>query len=146
MTEPAVDRIEHGDCSRPAPRDAHPEQWDLVRADPAGIPAAYNEVLRYDAPLQVFGRRTTRDVDGDGVTIEAGAQVLLLYGSGNRDERHYPDPDRFDVTRNPVGHLIFGYGTHGCAGQALARIEAHPILGAHARRGRRIYIDPPVRH
>lgn len=125
---------------------SNPDQWDLVRADPTLIAGAFNEVLRYDAPVQVFGRRTTRAVDIDGVTLPQGAKVLLLYGSGNRDERHYPEPDQFDVTRAPVDHLTFGYGTHACAGQALARLEAHAVLGALARRVRRIHIGTPHRH
>lgn len=124
----------------------HPDQWDLVRADPGKLPGAYNEILRYDAPVQFFGRKTTREVDVDGVIVPEGAQMLLLYGSGNRDERHYPDPDRFDVTRAPVDHLTFGYGTHGCAGQALARLEAHAVLGALSRRVRRIHLGTPHRH
>jgi cytochrome P450 len=125
----------------------HPDQWDLVRADPGLVPSALNEVLRYESPVQVFGRRTTRAAETeDGITIEAGAQVLVLYGSGNRDERHYPEPDRFDVTRNPSDHLSFGYGTHACAGQALARIEAQSIIRALAKRARRIHIGRPTRH
>jgi len=70
----------------------------------------------------------------------------MLYGSGNRDERHYPDPDRFDASRNPTDHLTFGYGTHGCAGQALAKIEAHAVLRALASRVRRFEVGEPVRH
>lgn len=125
----------------------HPDEWDRVCADPGLIPSALNEVLRYDAPVQVFGRKTTRDVDiEDGATIEAGAQVLVLYGSGNRDERHYPDPDRFDVGRNPTDHLSFGYGTHACAGQALAKLEAQSIIAALAKRIRRFHIGAPTRH
>ncbi|MTD58419.1 cytochrome P450 [Amycolatopsis pithecellobii] len=125
----------------------HPDQWDLVCAEPSLIPSALNEVLRYDAPVQVFGRKTTRGVELDsGVTIPADAQVLVLYGSGNRDERHYPEPDRFDATRNPTDHLSFGYGTHACAGQALARIEAQSIIGALAKRVHRFHIGTPTRH
>ncbi|TQM43844.1 cytochrome P450 [Pseudonocardia cypriaca] len=124
----------------------HPDQWDLVCADPGLVPSMLNEVLRYDAPAQGFGRRVTADVEIDGTTIAAGSQVLLLYGSGNRDERHYVDPDRFDVTRNPVDHLSFGYGTHACAGQALARIEAQSVIAALAERVRRFHIGEPVRH
>ncbi|MEV7043880.1 cytochrome P450 [Amycolatopsis sp. NPDC051061] len=125
----------------------HPDEWDRVCSDPGLIPSALNEVLRYDAPVQVFGRRATRDVEiGDGVTIEEGAQVLVLYGSGNRDERHYPDPDRFDVGRNPADHLSFGYGTHACAGQALAKMEAQSIIGALAKRIHRFHIGTPTRH
>jgi cytochrome P450 len=124
----------------------HPDQWDLIRTDTDLLLGAFNEVLRYDAPVQVFGRRVTREVDVEGVTVPEGAQVLLLYGSGNRDERHYSDPDRFDVTRAPVDHLTFGYGTHACAGQALARLEAYSVLGALARRVRRIHLGTPHRH
>ncbi len=95
----------------------------------------------------MFGRKTTRDVElEDGVTIEAGAQVLVLYGSGNRDERHYADPDRFDVGRNPTDHLSFGYGTHACAGQALAKLEAQSIIAALAKRIHRFHIRTPTRH
>lgn len=124
----------------------HQDQWDLVRADPGLVPSALNEVLRHDAPVQGFGRRVTADVEIDGTAIAAGSQVLLLYGSGNRDERHYADPDRFDVTRNPVDHLSFGYGTHSCAGQALARIEAQSVIAALAGRVRRFHLGEPVRH
>ncbi|MEZ0053809.1 cytochrome P450 [Mycobacterium sp. MAA66] len=124
----------------------HPEEWDRVCADPSSVPSAFNEVLRYDAPAQVFGRKTTRDVTVDGVHIPGGAQVLMLYGSGNRDDRHYTDPDRFDVTRDPVDHLTFGYGTHSCAGQALAKLEAHAVLRALTKRVRRFEIGEPRRH
>ncbi|WP_433502849.1 cytochrome P450 [Pseudonocardia halophobica] len=124
----------------------HPDQWDLLTADPGLVPSALNEVLRYDAPVQGFGRTVTEDVEIDGVPVRSGCQVLLLYGSGNRDERRYPEPDRFDVNRNPVDHLAFGYGTHACAGQALARLEAHAVLMALATRVRRFRVGEPVRH
>lgn len=125
---------------------AYPDQWDALRADPAAVPGAFNEVLRYDAPVQAFARRLTRDVSIEGIDVPAGDQVVLLFGSGNRDERHYPDPDRFDVRRNPVDHLSFGYGIHTCAGQALARIEGHAILRALATRIRRFHVGAPKRH
>ena len=110
----------------------HPEQFALVREDPSLAPAAFSEVLRYWSPVHAWGRRTTRDVEVDGATIPAGAQVAILFMSGNRDARHYEDPDTFDVTRNPVDHLAFGYGPHGCAGQGLAKLEAHAIIRALA--------------
>ncbi|GAA3827384.1 MULTISPECIES: cytochrome P450 [Amycolatopsis] len=124
----------------------HPDQWDALRANPDFIPSAFNEVLRYDAPVQAFARKITRDVTVDDTHIPSGAQVVLLYGSGNRDERQYPDPDSFDIQRNPVDHLAFGYGTHTCAGQALAKIEAHAILRALAARVRRIHVGEATRH
>ncbi|MFF2346558.1 cytochrome P450 [Pseudarthrobacter sp. NPDC058119] len=112
----------------------HPEQLELVRNNPELVPAAFAEVLRYWTPLHIWGRTTTREVELDGVTIPAGAQLGILLGAGNRDPRHYDNPDTFDVTRNPVDHLSFGYGPHGCAGQGLARLEGHAIVEALARR------------
>ena len=113
---------------------AHPDQLALVREDPSLVPAAFNEVLRYWAPVHAWGRRATRDVEIDGAVVPAGAQVAILFGAGNRDPRHYDDPDAFLVERNPVDHLSFGYGPHGCAGQGLARLEAHAVIAALARR------------
>lgn len=110
----------------------HPEQFELVRQDASLIPAAFAEVLRYWAPVHAWGRRVTRDTEIDGVAIPAGAQVAILFGAGNRDERHYENADVFDITRNPVDHLSFGYGPHGCAGQGLAKLEAHAVIRALA--------------
>lgn len=115
---------------------AHPGQYELMRADPSLIPAAFSEALRYDAPVPLFGRVVTQDVAVDGTVIPAGSQVALLFAAGNRDPRHYPDADSFQVRRNPVDHLSFGYGVHSCAGQGLAKLEAHAVLGALARRVR----------
>lgn len=123
----------------------HPEQFELVRQDPSLVPSAFAEVLRYWPPVHAWGRRVTRDVEIDGATVPAGAQVAVLFGSGNHDERHYDDPDRFDVTRNPVDHLSFGYGPHGCAGQGLARMEGHAIIGALATHVRSFRIGDEVR-
>jgi cytochrome P450 len=107
-----------------------PDTWAELRKDPTLAAAAFEETLRVESPVQVFFRETTRDVEIDGVTIPAKSSVCLHFGSANRDERHYPDPDHFDIHRNPLDHMAFGYGTHGCAGQALARIEARAIVGA----------------
>lgn len=123
----------------------NPEQWDLVRLDPTLIPSAFNEVLRIESPVQFFCRVATRDVDVDGLTLAAGSRVMMLYASANRDERKWEDPTRFDVRRNPVDHLAFGYGMHGCAGQGLARLEGHSILAALARRVERFEVGAPVR-
>lgn len=125
----------------------HPDQWDAVRADPSLIPGAVNEIVRLESPVQALSRITTRDVDlGEGVVVPAGARVVMAYAAANRDPRHYPDPAVFDVRRNPVDHLGFGYGVHGCAGQGLARMEAQAVFTALARRVRRIEVDgEPVR-
>ncbi|MEU1213401.1 cytochrome P450 [Streptomyces sp. NPDC005790] len=123
----------------------HPDQLDLVRANPSLVPAAFNEVLRFWPPINAWGRRATKDITVDGTLIPAGAQVAVLLGSGNRDPRHYDNPDAFLVERNPVDHLSFGYGPHGCAGQGLARLEAHAVIEALARRVKRLVAGPEVR-
>ncbi|MFG2042902.1 cytochrome P450 [Dactylosporangium sp. NPDC048998] len=124
---------------------AHPEQLALVRENSSLVPAAFNEVLRYWAPIHAWGRRATRDVEVDGVLIPQGAKVAILFGAGNRDPRHYENPDTFLVERNPIDHLSFGYGPHGCAGQGLARLEAHAVIDALARRVERLIAGPEVR-
>ncbi|MCM6778287.1 cytochrome P450 [Nocardia sp. CDC159] len=111
-----------------------PEQWQAVREDPKLIPGAFLEGVRMESPIQSFSRVATCDVDVDGVTIPAGARVVLSYGSANRDERHYPDPDRFLVRRNPVDTLGFGSGVHHCPGRALSSMEAHAVFTALAKR------------
>jgi cytochrome P450 len=111
----------------------HPQQFELVRKDPNLVSSAFNEVQRYFAPIFAMGRRTTREVEIDGATVPAGSQIALLFGAGNRDERHYRNPDMFDVTRNAVDHLSFGHGAHSCAGQGLARMEARAVIAALAK-------------
>lgn len=119
---------------------AHPDQLALVRENPVLVPAAFNEALRFWVPIHAWGRRATRDVKIGDAVIPAGSQVAILFGAGNRDERHYDEPDVFRVERNPVDHLSFGYGPHGCAGQGLARLEAHAIIDALARRVARLVV------
>lgn len=123
----------------------HPDQFALVRDDPGLVPSAFAEVLRYWTPVHIWGRRATRDCELDGLTIPAGAQLGILFGAGNRDPRHYDRPDVFDVTRNPVDHLAFGYGPHGCAGQGLAKLEGHAVIEALARRVTSLHIGAEVR-
>lgn len=124
----------------------HPDQWDLVRADAKRIPGGFREVLRLESPVQCFGRLVTREAEIDGITLAEGAHVMISYGSANRDERRWEHPDRFDVTRDNVRHLSFGYGIHACVGQGLARMEGEAILRALARRVRRFEIGEPVLH
>jgi cytochrome P450 len=120
----------------------HPDQRAALVADPARIPGAVEEALRFDAPLQVAGRTTMRDVELHGVTIPAGKRVFLVYGSANRDERQYEDAARFDVLRRQQRHMSFSEGLHGCLGAPLARLEARialevalPRLGEYAISG-----------
>ncbi len=108
--------------------DHHREQWDLLCAQPALIPQAVDEALRYDSPTHWVARSTTRDVEVAGTTIPEGDWVLLLLGSANRDERQYEDPDDFIVERARQQTVFFGWGRHVCLGQWLARREAAMVL------------------
>lgn len=113
---------------------AHPDQWDLLRADRSLVPHAINESLRVESPVAQFTRVLTHDHEVDGVALPAGTRVALLYGSANRDERKYPDPDRFDITRRPSDQLAFGRGEHVCIGMHLARMEMGALLNHLADR------------
>jgi cytochrome P450 len=101
----------------------HPDQRKLVRDAPDLVPAMVEESLRWDPATQGFARTTTRDVVIGGAVIPPGSKAMLLYASANRDERHYDDPDRFDVKRDVGRHLGFGLGAHFCVGAALGRLE-----------------------
>jgi cytochrome P450 len=120
----------------------HPDQWDLVRNDPSLIPAAINEILRLEAPLQDFSRYVARDYDLDGVLLPEGSRAIVFYGAANRDPRQFPDPDRFDVRRNNAGrHMAFGAGPHMCLGLNLAKLEMHALFAALARKVTRFRIE-----
>jgi cytochrome P450 len=124
----------------------NPDQWDLIRQDPRLMSSAVNEVLRYDAPIHGFSRYVAREVNLDGVVLPAGSRVIVFYGAANRDERKYPDPDRFDVRRRPADHLGFGAGPHACVGMSLARIEMLALFTALAHKVERFTIteEQPV--
>jgi cytochrome P450 len=106
----------------------HPDQRKALVDEPALIPNAIEECLRYEAPSPVQSRSVTRDVELHGRTVEADSILVLLNGSANRDEREFPDPDRFDIHRKVQRHLSLGYGIHFCLGAHLARLEARVAL------------------
>jgi cytochrome P450 len=108
----------------------HPKELARVVADPSLVPDVIEETLRYDPPIQMLFRTATQDVEVAGTRIPKGAYVVPLLGSANRDERQFPDPDRFDVGRRPQGHVGFGFGKHFCLGASLARLEARVALEA----------------
>jgi cytochrome P450 len=101
----------------------HPEDWQALCRHPEHIPSAVEEILRFDAPIQMFARTTTQEVTVAGVTLPEEASLLLLYGSGNRDEAVFANADEFHYQRTPNHHLAFGHGMHFCVGAALARLE-----------------------
>jgi hypothetical protein len=112
----------------------YPAQWTILRDNPALIRLAFEEVLRFEAPVQSFFRTTTRSVEVGGIRLDEGEKVMLLFGAANRDPRRWERPDEFDVKRRATGHMTFGTGIHGCVGQAVARLEAEAVFGALARR------------
>jgi cytochrome P450 len=112
----------------------HPDQRRELAADPALIPAAVEELLRYEPPGTHIARYVTRDVEWYGQTVPEGSAILLLVASANRDDRRYPDGDRFDIHREFSLSLTFGRGIHYCLGAALARLEGRIALEEILRR------------
>jgi cytochrome P450 len=106
----------------------HPEQLARLRAEPASIPDAVEECLRFDSPVQFQGRVAMTDTECAGVPIRQGQLVVPVLGAANRDPAHFPDPDRFDMSRHPNFHLAFGHGHHHCVGAELARVEAQLVF------------------
>jgi 4-methoxybenzoate monooxygenase (O-demethylating) len=110
-----------------------PEQWQALRTEPKMARGAFEEVIRYISPVQTFFRTTTCPVEVAGIGIPADQKVLLFLAAANRDPRQWDEPDRFDIGRRTLGHVGFGYGTHACVGQMVARLEAEILLTALAR-------------
>jgi cytochrome P450 len=106
----------------------NPDQRRELAADRSLVPQAIEETLRYEAPSPVQARTVNRDVEYHGETVREGSIMVLLNGSGNRDDRHFPDGDRYDIHRSIDHHLSFGYGLHFCLGAALARLEGRVAL------------------
>jgi cytochrome P450 len=114
---------------------ARPEMLRAIRDDPALTDDVITEGLRMDAPVQGMFRTTTEEVTLGGTRIPAGAQVMVLFGSANRDEAVFSDPDQFDPGRsNNQRHLGFGRGIHACLGASLARLETRIVLETVAER------------
>lgn len=121
-----------------------PAQWAMLRERPALIPAAVLEGVRHSSVIRWFSRVAAKDYAIADRVVPSGARVMLLYGSANRDERHYPDPDRFDVTRDARDHLAWGRGVHMCAGLYLARMEMEVMLEALVESGATLRAGEPV--
>jgi cytochrome P450 len=123
----------------------HPAELARLREDPSLAPAAVEELLRYDSPVQLVIRFTRDELELGGRTIPKGARVMLLLGAANHDPARFADPDRLDLDRGDRGHLAFGGGPHFCLGNALARLEGEVVIPALVRRfpGLRLLDDAP---
>jgi cytochrome P450 len=108
----------------------HPDQLEALQQDRDLIPAAIEEGIRYETPLVLVARNTTRDVEMHGLTIPEGAQVNVCMGSANRDEKRWDDPDVFDIHRPRRAHISFAGGIHSCLGMHLARVETRAMLNS----------------
>jgi cytochrome P450 len=121
-------------------------QLVLLRNNPALLPTAIEEMLRYDGPIQLNNRRLTAPITLGGTTLPEGAFVTLGIGAANRDPRQFADAERFDVARKPNRHVAFGHGDHACAGMNVARMEARIAFSGLLRRFRRLELaGPPER-
>jgi hypothetical protein len=125
----------------------HPDQHELLLARPELLPAAVEEFLRWESPVHSTPARfAAQDVEYAGVTIPAGAVVILSLAAANRDPDRFPDAGQLRVDREPAGHTAFGHGLHHCLGAQLARIEGQEAIGAllAARPGMALAVDPAV--
>jgi cytochrome P450 len=122
----------------------HPDQLALLRERPDLVPAAVDEMLRYDAPFQMNLRYVTEPVDIAGERLETGDLIRQALGSGNRDPARFDDPDTFRIERPPARHLSFGLGPHFCIGAPLARLQAQVAVETLVRRLPNLRLDPDV--
>ncbi|SFO08507.1 hypothetical protein SAMN05660359_01278 [Geodermatophilus obscurus] len=123
----------------------HRDQLVRLRADPALLPTAIEELMRFDSPLQLFERTATEDVEVGGVTVREGQKVAALLGAANRDPAVFADPDTLDVGRTDNPHVSFGAGVHFCIGAPLARVELQASFGALLGRTADLQLARPAR-
>lgn len=107
---------------------ANPDQWAALKADPKLARPAFEEVLRFTAPVHSFYRTAGVDTEVSGIAIQKGSKILCALGAANRDDARFAQADRFDISRAVQGHLGMGVGIHGCVGQNLARAEVAAVL------------------
>jgi cytochrome P450 len=121
----------------------HPDQMSLLRQQPELMPRAIDEMLRYDGPVQSTFRTAICDTNVGGTDIKAGTGVFVMVAAANRDPAHFPDPDKFDITRDPNDHLAFGEGIHFCLGSGLARVEGSIAIATMLERFPRLRLANP---
>jgi cytochrome P450 len=140
-----VDTTVHGLSAVLHALATHPDQWRRLRAQPLLSRVAFDEGVRWGAPVQTFFRTATADIRIGDTVIPDGEKILMFLGSANRDPRRWRNPDAFDLSRDPSGHVGFGFGIHQCVGQHVARLEAESLLTALAARVKRIELTGPGR-
>lgn len=121
-----------------------PGAYDTLCAGPELIPSTVNEAVRLASPIRGFTRYARSDVELSGTVIPKGSRALILFASANHDERHYPNPDEFDMRRNPRDQLGWGHGAHTCVGMHLARLEMEVLLASLIRQVSRVEIGTPT--
>lgn len=124
----------------------NPEQWTKIREDRSLIKNAIEEIVRLNTPIRAFTRKLAEDIDVAGVPLKEDERVLMVFGAANRDPARFPDPDRFDVTRDVRGHVGFGHGVHACLGMHLARLEMACLFNALADRVESFETAGPTRN
>jgi cytochrome P450 len=122
----------------------HPQALEELRKDPAAISAAVEEILRFESPVQAFGRTTLASLEMEGTVVPAGCSVIVFIGAAHRDPVHYENPDRFDIHRRHNRHMAFGADAHVCLGSTLARLEAQVALSALIERFPRLRLTEPT--
>jgi pimeloyl-[acyl-carrier protein] synthase len=121
-----------------------PDQWTMLRNDPSLIGGAVEEFLRFDCPVQWVVRHLREDLEWRGHSMKKGQGVFLGLAAANRDPAQFPDPDRFDITREPNRHVAFGYGSHFCLGAALGRLETQIVVSALIARFPTLKLEEPI--
>ena len=124
----------------------NPDQWEKLKANPGLARVAFDEALRWSSPVQAMFRKTKTDVNIGGTIIPANSRVLMSYPAANRDPRRWENPDKFDLNRDPSGHLAFGRGVHQCVGQHAARLQAACLLELLIERVQSIELVGPVEY
>lgn len=122
----------------------HPQAWDEVRTEPALAASAVMESVRLASPIRGFTRRLAAEQQVEGTRLPAGSRVVLLYAAANRDERHFTNPDHFDLHRPNPSHLGWGNGPHACVGMLLAKLELGLLLEAMAPRVEQLVAGIPT--
>ena len=140
-----VDTTVHGLSATLYAFATNPAQWQRLREQPSLARVAFDEAVRWESPVQTFFRTATVDVRVGDHVVPEGKKILMFLAAANRDPRRWDDPDSFDLSRDPSGHVGFGMGIHQCAGQHVARLESEALITALARRVRSIELSGPTK-